>query len=344
MWEAGSAYRLDPDTLETLGVKDFGGKFKAMPFSAHPLPDASGGLWNFAPWFMDGRIRLVVYHVNNDDEIDRVETVELPQASYLHAFAQSENKLVFYISSCVYVQGHGQTYVDSFKWRPDLSSKLLIIDKQDLSKQDWAEMKPGFVFHFGQAIERGTVLDVQMCLYPDADILLEGMKALIEGKHEKPSANAELVTVSVPLEGPTKFKAKVQYSGIEMEFPQFSSSTSKSLPHHKSPISEGFSPLYGVGSVRNNAQIFSGLSNTLYRLNDDDHQAYYLGDGVIAEEPLLVTDTQGDEFLLMTALDYLNNVSSLLLFESHDIAKGPIAKAAMNRGLPLGFHGCFIAS
>src|SRR5262245_40584370 len=46
LWEGGPPYALDPRTLETLGVEDFGGQVSA--FSAHPKTDPrSGELFNF---------------------------------------------------------------------------------------------------------------------------------------------------------------------------------------------------------------------------------------------------------------------------------------------------------
>jgi all-trans-8'-apo-beta-carotenal 15,15'-oxygenase len=46
LWEGGAPYALDPRTLETLGLEDFGGKVAA--FSAHPKIDSrSGELFNF---------------------------------------------------------------------------------------------------------------------------------------------------------------------------------------------------------------------------------------------------------------------------------------------------------
>ena len=46
LWEAGSAHRIDPHTLETLGVKTWSEELKGVPFSAHPHFDEKGDLWN----------------------------------------------------------------------------------------------------------------------------------------------------------------------------------------------------------------------------------------------------------------------------------------------------------
>ena len=46
MWEAGAPYRLDPDSLTTLGQLEFNADLSGVPFSAHPHFDEKGELWN----------------------------------------------------------------------------------------------------------------------------------------------------------------------------------------------------------------------------------------------------------------------------------------------------------
>jgi len=317
LWEAGSPYRLDAQTLTTLGVKNFGDKFKGLPFSAHPLDDGQGGLWNFGVWYVGGEKQLLVYQVASDDSIARMEVIELPQASYLHAFAQSENKLVFYISSCVYEEG--ETYVDAFKWRPELPSQLLVIDKADFSVRQLHRLPAGFVFHFGQAIEKNDELSVQLCLYPNSAILTQGMKGLLTGKRKTKTPHAELVTITVPLTVPLTValtaaskaqfaetlasSARINRSGVMMEFPLFSqhimskkqTSGEKAFAEKTGGASE-FVPLFGVGARSDSAVNSgsssnfkyeaesgseSGLSNTLYCIHNakdsSKHSADTLG-------------------------------------------------------------------
>ena len=318
LWEAGSPYRLDAQTLTTLGVKSFGDKFKGLPFSAHPLDDGQGGLWNFGVWYVGGEKQLLVYQVAPDDSIARMEVIELPQASYLHAFAQSENKLVFYISSCVYEEG--ETYIDAFKWRPELPSQLLVIDKADFKTRQLHQLPAGFVFHFGQAIERNDELSVQLCLYPNSAILTQGMKGLLTGERKTKTPHAELVTITVPLTVPLTValtaaskaqfaetlssSARINRSGVMMEFPQFSQhimgkkqTSGEKAFAEKTGGASAFVPLFGVGARSDSAvnsgsssnfkyeaeaESESGLSNTLYCIHNakdsSKHSADTLGD------------------------------------------------------------------
>lgn len=350
LWEAGSPHMIDPDKLSTQGIKSFGEKFTGLPFSAHPLADGAGGLWNFGCWYVGGNKTLLVYQVDSDDNVSRLASIELPQAGYIHGFAQSQNKLVFYIPPCVYQRGN--TYIDSFTWQQGLGSKLLIIDKADFEKRQYVDLPAGFVFHFGQAFEEGNQLWVELSLYSNADILTQGMKALLEGDKAEMSPDAQWVRISIELESTTASttefvasngedlspqrvkEAQISYSGIKMEFPQFDQSG------HGMRLSKA---TYGVGA---SALSLSGLSDTLYRVASQPEQAvqsYHLGANIIAEEALFIAthdDTEG--YLVMTWLDYGKQVSGLSVFDASKITQGPIATAKLDTVIPLGFHGCFI--
>ena len=330
LWEAGSPYRLDPDSLGTIGVKSFGDKYKQLPFSAHPLTDGQGGMWNFGSWYVDGSNSLLMYQVSKEDDISRMQVITLPQASYLHAFTQSQNKLIFYVSSCVYQRG--QTYIDSFRWQPELGAKLLIIDKADFSQQQWADLPAGFAFHFGGAVEIDGELQLQLSLYPDAGILLNGMSQRLTGKEREKSSDAELVTIKLKLDSDTKtpFKAQIVHSGINMEFLQFDQR-----------VTDKNQAVFGIGASRDSE---SGLSDTLYRVQEGKPtDTYYFGKGKIIEEPLFIPKAKlGEGYILMTWLDYKTKQSGLSLFDGENLAQGPMAEAIMDRTLPLGFHGCFI--
>ena len=47
LWEGGSAYSIDAETLTTQGLKTWAPELKHMPFSAHPKIDPRGYMWNF---------------------------------------------------------------------------------------------------------------------------------------------------------------------------------------------------------------------------------------------------------------------------------------------------------
>ncbi len=61
LWEGGSAYRMDPLTLQTRGTKIWRDDLAAVPFSAHPRTDPDGTLWNFGISMADDT--MVLYQI-----------------------------------------------------------------------------------------------------------------------------------------------------------------------------------------------------------------------------------------------------------------------------------------
>jgi len=173
-------------------------------------------------------------------------------------------------------------------------------------------------------------------LYPDPSVMLEGMTQLLKGGARKQSSVAELVTIRVPL-GKTAGSATLDRSGLVLEFPQFVAGF-QSTGSAASSAAE-VAPLFGVsGSDRSAAR----LSDSLVSVDASGRQQkYQFAPGIVAEEPLLVS---GGRQILMSWLDYRHNQSGISLFNSDNLTAGPVAQARMDRMLPLGFHGCFIAS
>src|SRR5438552_9282859 len=88
LWEAGRPWRVDPDTLETIGEDDLGGALGPHnAISAHPKLDRSTGeMWNFGVDY--GPLnRVSLYRTTADGETTRVARRPLPFGAMVHDFA-----------------------------------------------------------------------------------------------------------------------------------------------------------------------------------------------------------------------------------------------------------------
>ena len=94
LWEGGSAYELDPKTLETLGPRAWTPELAGQPFSAHPKTEPDGTTWNFGS--VGGR--MVVYQLSAAGAVLKTATFEIPPTAMLHDFAVSQRYLVFLIA------------------------------------------------------------------------------------------------------------------------------------------------------------------------------------------------------------------------------------------------------
>ncbi len=334
LWEGGSAYRLDRTSLETIGRKDWRDDLLHMPFSAHPLLDADGTLWNFgsAPYAGKNGV-LALYRIAPHGGVDDVGFVELPFASYMHSFAITERYLVFYLSSHRFRRG-AETFVDSFEWSPQFGGRVLLVDKNDLDTQRWFEAPAGFVFHFAHAFERKGEVVARLALYANADIMSHGMIELMraDGGDAYPSySRASLASLRLDL---ATGQARFEDTETLIEFPGVDAR------HAAGPTT-----VFGVGHADD---ANAAWSNSVVRVDADSGRVdrYAFPDAHIVEEPLFVAEpgTNTSGWLVGTFLDFGTERSGVYVFDASDLAAGPVALATMERHLPLGFHGCFVAN
>lgn len=335
LWEGGSAYSLDPDTLTTSGLKTWHEDLSNMPFSAHPLTDIHGNMWNygFAP-YASKTGKIVIYHIAPKTGLKKSHIIDLPFRGYMHDFAQTSESLVFLVPPYTFTNAAGRTFVDKFEWQANLGSRLLVVNKNDMSRQKWFDFPAGFVFHFGHATERNGNLQVNMCWYEDAQLMGTGMTELMNSGNQTQNSLACAATVVANLH---TGQANIVKSTTNLEFPGFNSESLKQD-----------STIYGV----NQSSQAASHADTLMAWSpyQGEVDTYRYPQGVMIEEPILVTanelsglDNNHPGYILQTYLDVgKQKKSGLNIFEANNLKAGPIAQANMSRTLPLGFHGTFM--
>jgi carotenoid cleavage dioxygenase-like enzyme len=322
LWEGGSAYSLNPETLTTLGEKIWSDELAHVPFSAHPLLEKDGSLWNFGFVPYSKEARLLIYHISPKSKVIGFSNIVLPQRGYLHAFAQTKDYLIFYVSACIYEQG--ETFLSAFHWRPEVGSKILVINKNSLDKPRWFDVPAEFVFHFGNAWQDNNSINVVMARYKNADLMLNGMHKVMIG--EQPEIeHAQMTIANINLQ---TGKVTLNASGINLEFPNYN------------PNTAGPTTIYGTHAALPGRKF---LADSIAAMHPEkgllDH--YYFGKNVIAEEPLLII-TSKNNYLITSYYNYDKQHSGIALFHANKLNDGPIAQAKMDYVLPLGFHGCFV--
>lgn len=324
LWEAGSAYRIDPDSLETRGMLTFDAALQGVPFSAHPHFDDHGDLWNIGSVPFAGRPTLVLYHVGANGKLKKSSAARLDFPGYMHDFVLTPRYLVALNTSVVQAEGSG--FVNKMAWQPERPSQLLVFDCEDFALKASIEVPATFVFHFGNAWEEGDLTHFTACAYPNADLVKVGMHRLVQqlqGPYHQPP---ELVRYSLSVD---KGRASIEPLGADMEFPGFDM---------RQPFAA--QPLFGAGGQ---ASSESELASAVVRVDprSGNTQQFNYGDGVVVEEPQYIPGPEGG-YLLHSYLDYRRERSGVAVLQARRLSDGPLATAEMARILPLGFHGCFL--
>ncbi|HTD05181.1 carotenoid oxygenase family protein [Undibacterium sp.] len=332
LWEGGSAYSLDPDSLQTRGPKVWRDDLAAVPFSAHPRVDPDGTIWNFGVSMLDDV--MVLYQIAADGNLRKAEAVKIPQIAMVHDFAVTDKHLVFLLPPLVFDRDnlrHAASYLDAHVWRPELGMRVLVVDKSNWSKRQWLELPAGFLFHVGNAWEDAQGIIRMDYIHTDQpSILFRDTRDVMRGQFTR-TALHHIARVSIDTK---KGKAVQELLPVDSEFPRIDPRLTGYRHQH----------IYHATETQPDRPGFSAVART--HLESGKTDSYSYGAGCIAEEHIFVPQpgsaagTAG--WILGTSLDLEKKITRLSCFASDRLADGPVAQASLPYALPLGLHGNFV--
>ncbi|GCL61381.1 carotenoid oxygenase family protein [Pseudaquabacterium pictum] len=333
LWEGGSAYALDPQTLATRGPVAWSPTYAGVAFSAHPKIEPDGTLWNFGVTSFRGL--LSVYRIDAQGALAQAVTLPVKDIAMVHDFAVTERHLVFLLPPLVFDLARarsGSSFLDAHVWRPELGMRVLVLPKDQLDKPQWFELPAGFVFHLGNAWEDAAgVITLDYIRSPSAWHANEGLKLLMRGVHEE----RDVATITLLRLDTRSGRAHQTLLPLVAEFPRVDPRV--------------------VG--RRHRQLFVAARqapgdrpgwDAVQRLDLDSGRtdSYRYGPGVMVEEHVFVprpgSTREGDGWLLGTALDLAKQQMLCSVFDARNLAAGPLAQGTLDRPMPLGLHAIFV--
>lgn len=342
LWEAGSAWNINPESLETLGRKTFSAETDGLPFSAHPRVDNDGTIWNFG--YISGGDTLIVYDISARGELNRVKAINAPNTNMVHDFAITEQYLIFVLLPITFNAIDSENppaFADMLGWDESAPVHIVMVNKSSLAIEHRFEMPSFFAFHFGNAWQDGKQVRVELAV---ADPWLEINQQIMQATQGLPRQNG----VDALADEPTAMELiidlqrnKVSVEKIPIiggDFPVFDDRFLGSRTHRLTMLNRS-------SSLSSDAFGFNQIVQ--YDRNTQRTQQYDYGSDVLAEEHVFVPKTgapQGVGWLIGTHYNWRKQLTSLSVFNAQEIADGPIATAALPYHLPLGLHGKFIAS
>ena len=331
LWEGGSATRLDPQTLETRGIKTWRADLAGVPFSAHPRVEPDGTVWNFGVSSNSGL--LLLYEIAPDGVLRRADALPLADLPMIHDFAVTARHLVFLLPPLVYDVKRrmaGASVLDSHVWRPELGMRALVIDKKDWKRQQTFMLPVGFLFHLGNAWEEetasGTVVHVDYARSADASTLFVSTRDVMRGKLVR-AASPTLAVAGLDL---GSGKATQVDLAAEAEFPRIDP---RSVGLRHGHVLHATNPLVGL-------PMLSAIAKT--NVESGSSQVFSYGKESVVEEHLFVPDGRGPGWVLGTVFDYAQKKTVLSCFAADALTDGPVAQATLPYALPLGLHGTFV--
>ncbi len=338
LWEAGPATRLDPETLETLGTKIWRPDYAGMPFSAHPKLEPDGSLWNFGVSSASGM--LSIYRISSRGNLLAAHTHTIPQMTMVHDFAITERHLIFLLPPLVFdierVRA-GATILNGYVWKPELGLRVVVVDKNDLTRLQWFEVPAGFVFHVGNAWEKNGKIFLDFVRSADAWWPLNGIPQIMRGEYSFANASPYIPKIALMEIDLAKGSARQTVLDLSAEFPVVDPRA----------VGQAHNSLYACARLGHAERPgFDAILRLDRRSGKAQHYRY--GDDYLVEEHVFIprpgSTRQDDGWLLGSALDCKRQATVLSVFDPHRINEGPIAQARMERVLPIGLHASFVAA
>ena len=182
LWEGGSASVLDRETLQWQGFKVWGEGLAGLPFTAHPKVEPYGTLWAFGYNLSPVRA-LVLYHIAADGTVVKAQALDPGPLGMVHDFVVTARHLIIVIPPLVYQPSHEGELLDALAWRPDLGTRVLVVDKDDFNQRRWVQLPAAFGFHHGNGWEDADgVIRYDHCVADDPTLMTESMRGLMRGE------------------------------------------------------------------------------------------------------------------------------------------------------------------
>ena len=341
--EAAKPMRLDPETLETLGPWDFGGKLTGHTFTAHPkLDPATNELIAFsynASGEADRDIHL--FWISADGDITRQETFQAPYSSMVHDFLVSPNYIAFVICPMLCDWERVKAGKPYFVWDPDLTVRVAVIPR--------AEGVAGLRWHDGPALGMQThtinAWEESGSLHLDHFFTRSGW--LSQFPHVSDPAARELPPFaerwSVPIDGRNASidvtRLYEQVGEMPVIDPRFLGQKTRHVYFGTSNV--GLGPMLDYGPK---GPPFTCLCHADLKTGALDY--FYAGPHSAPEEPLFIPRfphaEEGDGWLLSVVGRRAENRTDVVILDARHLAAGPVATIRLPCRIHEGFHGTWL--
>ncbi len=332
LWEGGSAYEVDPVTLDTVGIKTWSDTLKSMPFSAHPKIDPAGGMWNFGA--IPGSDKLVIYRISADGQPVSTGVIDMPNLAMVHDFVVSAKHLIFMVPPYDMIRDNNKSFAEQHQWAGATRGlRIVVVSKADLQVRQVFELPPHMVFHFGNAYDDGATTRFDVVLH-QGDALAD-VGRLMQGERS-----------SDPIE--RSFAAQVT-----LDYSKSTASVTRLLSGSEFPrvmpqvVSQRHRKLALLSRSPRNADAVLDTVN-LIDTNSGKNDSYRFDAGWQVEEHVMVpranARSETDGYLVGVVQDTLRAQTVMTVFDAAHVGSGPVALARLGYRTPHCFHGNFLAS
>ena len=326
LWDTGEPYEISVPDLGTIGPHTFHGKL-TFPVASHSKIDAATGELLLLGNVMKSRATVHIGVVNRRGELDRVTTVALPRAVYMHDFAITENHVVLYDLPMTYSLERSRRGESPYHFDASLPCRFGIVPRHGDSVR-WFDIGPCYISHTMNAYEENgklVVVALRMAsfalghdagpIYRDPPRLHRWHLDLETGAVTEEALND--LPVEFPVTSPDRVGRKARY-GYAVRLAAGGDPLMDALV--KYDLREGTTWVHELGAP--------------------DGAGRYCGDPELVARNGATEEDDG--WILFLSYDASENRSELIVLDARHVTAPPVARVLLPRRVPHGVHSIWV--
>lgn len=337
---------MDPDTLETIGDWDFGGRMTSQTFTAHPKIDPASGemiAFGYAATGLCTR-DMAYYVIDARGEIVHETWFEIPYYCMMHDFGITQDYVIFHVVPIVGSWERLREGKPHFGFDTKLPVHLGIMPRRGRAQDlRWFSLPTVFASHVMNAHNQGTHVHFDTVMsagnmfpfFPDVD-----------GAPFSPEdAAGRLTRWSVDLAADDPCVTITRLADVVGEFPRIDDRFAGRRNRVGYQLGQDLTKPFDIPG----GQSATGfIMNTLARITIDTGQAdtWWCGAQSSLQEPCFIPRAdhaaEGDGYLVVIENRLAEMASRLLLLDAQNPSLGPIATLEIPFRMRPGLHGNWV--
>lgn len=341
-------YEIDPVTLETIGMFDFGGAFRSKTFTAHPKVDGGTGELVTFGYQAEGPLTedVFLYVIAPDGTVRNEIRIKVPWLDMIHDIAITRDHILLPLGGFAVDRDRLADGGALWQWDPGVPARIGILRRDgDGSDLRWFTGPKRCLLHTFNAFESGTkiVLDAPFYRGNPFPFLrsVDGSpwhpsfgEAVVRRLTFDPASSGNAWKEEVLFDtiigdlgdvDPRKMGDQHRYCFSGHELPRAEDEKEASFARPPWPISNSY--------VR-----FDIQERAMEMLRLPSHVS--LGECVFV--PRSPSSPEGDGFLIGVGDDLIDQVSHLIVADASNLEAGPVATARLPFQAGPQVHGCWV--
>lgn len=330
--EYSPVYKLDPQTLETIGEQEMGEASRKFSIKAHTKFDPLTGEWLLFG-INHGRtmeLHAVIYHAEGTLKAHHV--IPSPRQVYIHDFFATREHFIFVLhpmrfSPWRFLSGQS-SYMDALSWRAEEGNLVMVIPRTG-GKPQFFDAPAAFIWHGLNAYSEGGKITADFVGYDAPDHFAPHdalFYKLMEGKTGVAKCPGKLRRYHIDLAA-RSLREEILNSG-PLEFPMIDPRAAMQR-HEVAYLTSGTHSL-----------LHSAIKRIDYLSGEE--QLFDFGADIVPGEPVFAAKPGGacnEGWLIIQCLDGRTERAFFALFDASHVDEGTIARIHLPHHLPISFHG-----